>query len=175
MIARTARRASRERGMSLVVALIFLVLMAMLGITIAGVTTLQERGASNTRDRDLALQAAEAALRDAEVRLEDAAFRATAFHQLTAANATDANSAAYWENCFVNHVAPCDGGGGALGPFTPATGLPTAGPGAVAAQPEYIVERKPNAGTTKIYRVTTRAVGGQTDTIVVLQAEYGVP
>ncbi|MEJ1964619.1 MAG: PilX N-terminal domain-containing pilus assembly protein [Gammaproteobacteria bacterium] len=90
--------------MSLVVALIFLVLMAMVGITIAGVTLLQERGASNTRDRDLALQAAEAALRDAQVRLADPVFRAIAFPAFVM---TRANDAAFWEACFAGTAVPC--------------------------------------------------------------------
>lgn len=157
-------RLRRERGASLMVALIFLVIMAMLGMTIARVTGLEERGASNTRDRDLALQAAEAALRDAQVQLADAAFRATPFPNF---NANNANNAAYWDNCFEAPVAPCDV------PYTPAHELPTLGAGAVHEQPQYVIERKPDVGSTKVYRVTARGVGGQADTIVILQAEYG--
>lgn len=155
---------ARQRGASLVVALIFVVIMAMLGVTLANVTGLEERMAGNTRDRDLALQAAEAALRDAQVRLADAAFRAGPF---LAVDPLQANDAAYWENCFVNDVPPCDAA------LTPITGLPTIGPGAANAQPEFVVETKPPVGTTQVFRVTARAVGGSPDTVVVLQAEYG--
>jgi type IV pilus assembly protein PilX len=154
----------RQRGASLVVALIFLVIMAMLGVTLANVTNLEERMTGNTRDRDLALQAAEAALRDAEVRLADPGFRDDGFPEV---DPEDGNDAAYWETCFTTDAAPCNA------TYTPVTGLPTAGGGAISAQPEFIVQTKPTAGTTQIYRVTARAVGGSPDTVVVLQAEFG--
>jgi len=154
-----------QRGASLLVALAFLVIMAMLGVTVASVTTMQERMAGHTRDRDLALQAAEVALRVAEQRLAtDAAFRAAA----VAFNATNLNGDAYWENCF-KPATPC----GALHEPTGVDVLPTSGEGAVAAQPQYFLERKPDIGPTQIYRVTARAVGGTTDAIVILQAEFG--
>jgi type IV pilus assembly protein PilX len=161
----------RERGASLVVALIFLVIMAMLGVTVAGVTNLEERMASNTRDRDLALQAAEAALHDAEIRLADTAFRAGIVPNFTM---TRANSAAFWETCFKQYVpaATC----ASTYFFTPDTSrqLPSGdSAGAVAEQPQFLIERKPDVGTTQVFLVTARAVGASADSIVVLQAEYG--
>jgi type IV pilus assembly protein PilX len=159
-----------ERGASLLVALVFLVVMAMLSVTLANVTTLEERMASGTRDRNLALQAAEAALRDAEVRLANPAFRATAFPAFVA---TRANDSAYWQTCFSTSAVPCNV------TYQPTQLMPTFGPGAVATQPRYIVERKPNVGATEIYRVTARGFGGMTngagtpETVVVLQAEFG--
>jgi type IV pilus assembly protein PilX len=155
----------RERGATLVVALIFLIVMAMLGVTLAGVTNLEERMAGNTRDRDLALQAAEAALRDAQLRLGGQALRATAFPAFVA---TRANSSPYWETCFGTQAPPCSP------VYQPTELLPTLGPGAVAAQPRFVIERKPNVGLTEVYRVTARAVGGSADTVVILQAEFGV-
>jgi type IV pilus assembly protein PilX len=155
----------KQQGASLLIALIFLVIMAMLSVTLANVSNLEEQMAGNTRDRDLALQAAEAALRDAQVRLANPAFQATAF---PAFNAVNDNGQAYWENCFVGGAVPC------AVTYQPTTPLPTIGAGKVAAQPRYIVERKPNVGAMQIFRVTTRAVGGSADTIVVLQAEFGI-
>lgn len=63
-----ARR--RERGVTLVVSLVFLLLLTILGITSIGTSTLQEKMAGNLRDMDMALQAAESALRDGEARLQ---------------------------------------------------------------------------------------------------------
>jgi type IV pilus assembly protein PilX len=149
----------------LLVALIFLVIMAMLGVTVANVTTLQERMAGHTRDRDLALQSAETALREAEGRLSDPAFRALAVTFV----ATNANDDEFWESCFKNKPSPC------TAPLEP-TGsniMPLTGEGAVAEQPLYVLERKPDIGPTQVYRVTARAVGGTVDAVVVLQAEYG--
>ncbi|HEX2830876.1 MAG TPA: pilus assembly protein [Burkholderiales bacterium] len=56
---------SRERGAVLVVALLFLVVLTMLGVTAMTGTTFEERMAGNARDLALANQAAEAALREA--------------------------------------------------------------------------------------------------------------
>ncbi len=153
-----------QRGASLLISLIFLVMMAMLGVTVANVTNLEERMAGNTRDRDLALQAAEAALRDAERRLAAPGFRVG----WPAVDPELANDAAYWETCFAEKKAPC------ADPEALETELPSGlEAGAVAAQPLFVIETKPPLGTTEIFRVTARAVGGSPETIVVLQAEFG--
>jgi type IV pilus assembly protein PilX len=152
-----------ERGASLIVSLIFLIVLAMLGVTVAGVTGLEERMASGTRDRDLALQAAEAALRDAEVKLADPLFRAGAF---PAFDPERANSAEFWEECFETKDDQC------ADIKAPATNLPT-GTGSLVEQPQFVIEKKNPVGTTQIFLVTARAVGGSPDAIVVLQAEYG--
>lgn len=55
-----------QRGMVLVVGLIFLLLMTIIGTTAIQTTTLDERMAGNMKDRNVAFQAAEAALRNAE-------------------------------------------------------------------------------------------------------------
>jgi type IV pilus assembly protein PilX len=57
---------AHQRGLSLVTTLLFMVAALMLGVSVLSVNVMQERTIGNTRDRDLALQAAEAALREAE-------------------------------------------------------------------------------------------------------------
>lgn len=57
---------NRQSGVALVVGLIFLVVLSLLGISAMQSATLEERMAGNLRDRSLAVQSAEAALRDAE-------------------------------------------------------------------------------------------------------------
>jgi type IV pilus assembly protein PilX len=59
----------RERGAILVTSLLLLLVLTILGVTMMKMTTMQERMAGNTRDLNLALQASEAALRDAETRI----------------------------------------------------------------------------------------------------------
>jgi type IV pilus assembly protein PilX len=166
---RTATPMRRQRGASLIVSLIFLVVMAMLGVTLASMTGLEERMAGGTRDRNLALQSAEAALYDAELALNDPMFRATGF---PAFDPERANDAAYWETCFVTEppdpLSPC------VVKYTPATDMPTdAEDGAVAGQPSYVVENKGVVDGTQVFLVTARAVGGSADAVVVLQAEFG--
>ena len=56
----------RQQGAVLIVALIFLVILTMLGVTAMTGTTMELRMAGNTRDLSIAMQAAEAVLRDAE-------------------------------------------------------------------------------------------------------------
>ncbi|MBB6091844.1 type IV pilus assembly protein PilX [Povalibacter uvarum] len=163
---RTTHLARRERGASLLVALIFLVIMAMLGVTVANVTNMQERMAGGTRDRDLALQAAEAALRDAENRLQVQAFR----DAVQAFDPANGNDVAFWDACFAGTAAPCE----TASRYEPETELPGAGaPGALAEQPQYVIERKVPDGTIQIFRITARAVGGTEDAVVILQSEIG--
>lgn len=54
-----------EKGAVLIVALLFLVMLTLLGVTAMTGSTMEERMAGNARDTSVAFQAAEAALRDA--------------------------------------------------------------------------------------------------------------
>ncbi len=55
-----------QQGVALVVGLILLLVLTLIGLTSMRSAVMEERMAGHFRDRDLALQAAEAALRDAE-------------------------------------------------------------------------------------------------------------
>lgn len=59
-----------QRGMSLIVVLLLLVIVSMLGVASMQIAGMGEHGARNDRDMQLALQSAEAALIDAEVDLQ---------------------------------------------------------------------------------------------------------
>lgn len=58
---------ANQQGATLAIVLIFLVLVTLVGVTAMTTTTLEERMAGNLKDRNLAFQAAEAALRDAKL------------------------------------------------------------------------------------------------------------
>ncbi len=60
----TSRR--NERGVSLVIVLLFLVMLSILGTTAIQTSSLEEKMTGNERDRQIAFEAAEGALRDAE-------------------------------------------------------------------------------------------------------------
>lgn len=64
---------SRQSGTVLVIALVFLVVLTLLGITGAQNTIIEERMTSNYRDRQIAQEAAEAAMITAIKRLDDVA------------------------------------------------------------------------------------------------------
>jgi len=57
----------QQRGATLAIVLIFLVLVTLIGVTAMTTTTLEEKMAGNLREQNLAFQAAEAALRDAKL------------------------------------------------------------------------------------------------------------
>lgn len=153
----------RQQGVTLIVALIFLAMLMLLGVTVAKTSSLEERMAGNTRDRDLALQAAEAALVDAENDLGkpggylDAA---TPFDGSTAGlvafDAANANHAEYW-NAY---------------DWDNASQLADADLGGVAEQPRYVIERLPDVVTTQRFRITARGIGSGASTVVILQAGY---
>ncbi|MDZ7826809.1 MAG: PilX N-terminal domain-containing pilus assembly protein [Gammaproteobacteria bacterium] len=76
--------------MALFLALVVLLIITILGVSGLQTTILEERMAANARDRDLAFQAAEAALLDAELFLSNASLppfnNANGLYTLDAAN-----------------------------------------------------------------------------------------
>jgi len=62
----TSKTRIRQQGAILIVSMLLLLVMTLLGITAVSTTTLEEKMASNNRQRQLAFQAASSALRDAE-------------------------------------------------------------------------------------------------------------
>lgn len=67
------------KGSALAICLIFLLLVTILGMSVVKTTTLQDKMAANTRDKDLAFQAAEAALKVAETALAAGQFAPASF------------------------------------------------------------------------------------------------
>jgi type IV pilus assembly protein PilX len=67
---RSRPSAQRQQGTVLLVALMFLIVLTLLGLSAMNATTLEEKMAGSSRDYNVALQAAEAALRDAEADLK---------------------------------------------------------------------------------------------------------
>ena len=162
----------RQCGSVLAIALIFLLLMTLIGVTAMRTTTMQERMAGNMRDRNLAFQAAEVALREGERHLADTVvldpFNNTGgFYTPAEADQpnrwiaidwlVDANSRAV--TAVVDHVA---------------------------RQPRYIIESLPGGSTetpanleadtplteTRAYRVTAMGWGGNINSQVMLQSRF---
>lgn len=145
---------SGQRGVTLIVAMIFLAILALLGVTVAQTTQLEERMAGNTRDRDLAFQATEAALTWASMQ------NMTTLSGGATINTAADDDAVYW-NAY-NWAGA-----------TQLTGADISiANGVLAAYPQLVTERR---GTTNRYRVTARGVGANNSTVVILQAEYTYP
>jgi type IV pilus assembly protein PilX len=163
----TKRSSGREHGAVLIVALVFLVIMTVLGVTAMRTTTLQERMAGNVRDSNLAFQSAEAALREGEQFLQQATLP-----PFTGANGLlpmeeDAGQVTFWN-------AYAWSGNGRV----------TASVAGVIEAPRYVIEELPalpaEGDSAKFgalpdvgfYRVTARAAGGTQDAVSILQTTY---
>ncbi|MBI4755377.1 MAG: hypothetical protein HY778_08175 [Betaproteobacteria bacterium] len=162
LLARYAPPPTRQRGAALVIALLFLVVLTLLGLSSASTGTYEERMARYTRDRNTALQAAEAALRDArkEALLEQTT-RPEVWTQSAGASAPDdcGSATPYAGKCtyatsgsfnafrtdhgLTGIASLLDSRGVAYGTYTYAsgnTGPATVSLPGVARQPQYVVE-----------------------------------
>ena len=142
---------SGQRGVTLIVAMIFLAILALLGVTVAQTTQLEDRMEGNTRDRDLAFQATEAALEWASVNL------ATLSAAAPSINNANNDDAVYWNSIPAGAIQLTSAN-------ITVNGL--------AGYPRIWVEQR---GTTPNYRVTARGVGATSNTVVILQAGYVYP
>ncbi|MCG6940551.1 MAG: pilus assembly protein PilX [Thiohalocapsa sp.] len=160
-------RGPRQQGVALAVGLILLVVITLLSLAGVRNTGMQERMASNLRDRNLAFQSAESALRAAEAALVVDAGS-------SAASVADPGDPDYWNDCWEGVRTDC-----------PPAVVHTVDTDAwgIAASPEYRIEhlRAGNYGSLAadealssagLYRITVRAVGGTTDAVVLLQSTF---
>jgi len=185
-----------QRGSVLVVALIFLALMTLIGVTAYSVATQEERMAGNTRDRLRAFEAAEAALRDCEQRvrtMSDAdalAFPATDvahpnYAEMYGPSSTQTDK---WED--LEQVDPNTKSKywyTSNDPKKYARQLPAGSVPGVSEQPRCIVQRLSSAksGNASLraelpqssasafaYQVTGRGVGANRSAVVLLQSTF---
>lgn len=158
-----------QRGAILVVSLIMLLVMTLIGVTAMQNTIMEQRMAGNTRDLNLAFQAAEAALRTGETELEAAKLpdfdgTTTGYYK---ANDTAISNPQVWEDpgtVWKTYNGSLDG---------------------VASPPEYVIEEmapiQDSDGSLApdeplldagVYRVTSKATGASSDVEVMLQTTY---
>lgn len=184
-----ATRAARQRGVSLTATLLFTVAALLLGVSVMGINVMQERMVGNTRDRDLAFQAAEAALREAEDDIlrnitPDAGFSDDCAQGLCTVPSQRIASTAL--RALPVEQQPgfswtSDARTRQYGEFSTAGNFPN-----VAAQPRYVIENlglMPRPPGTSVlptepvteryaYRVTARATGARAETVVILQSIF---
>lgn len=160
----------RQRGSALLISLIMLLLLSLIAVAGMQSTILQSRMSTNLRDRDLAFQAAEAALREGEgyVRANPAA----QFSNNDGLYKVNNSGLPDWRDDVDD--------GGANDYRVSDADLP-----GVAQRPRYYIEEidtirsagtSTEAGTpvppTVFYRVTALGFGGSSDTTVVLSSVY---
>lgn len=171
-----------QQGFVLIVALILLLVLTMLGLAAAQSTSLEERMAGNSRNHDLAFQAAEAGLNAAQAGIlqqlwsnANYAGNGSGLYLL----ATCCAPAAGWTSAWTTPGV----WGAALPADTAVPGLTIAG---VSQQPVFIIEELPpvappgsnlaqqqngsGAPPVQPYRITVYATGGDQTTNVMLQS-----
>ena len=166
----------RQSGAVLIVSLMILVLLTLIGLTAIQASTVQERIAGNSRSLDLAFQAAEAALREGEDRLDNPSVPLT--H----------GSIAGWYR-WNNTTTPPTWRTPAIWNDSSKTRMTyTLGADqgwSVAQAPQFAIEElppMPDIGGSldgaapmsedMMYRISARGFGGNTNTTVILQTTY---
>lgn len=141
---------ARQRGVVLVIALVVLVLVTVLGVSMLRTTTMQERMAGNSRDRDKALQAAEAAVQACLSEVSGGTYTLVPLTPVAAGGTAHWDVAANWSDSGKSKEVAVSSDGG------------------LSSSPRCMVEALDLAKGS--YRVTGRAVGGSDQTVVMLQA-----
>jgi type IV pilus assembly protein PilX len=151
-----------QHGVTLIITLIMLALVMLVGVASMGTATVDESMAGHSRDRDKALQAAEAAVRLCLLNVKNASIPVGLTLTPAASGATPLwEIAANWSSSSttVESVA-----------LLPSPG--TAAGAGLSEWPKCMYE-KLGAGSDN-YRITGRATGGFALTEVILQATYSV-
>lgn len=196
----TPIKAHQQRGVVLVVALIFLVLLTLLALSSTGSSLLQEKMVGGTRNMQLADYGAESALREAEARLwkartmgvtdfvncgrdtSRACYKFDPNNPITAV--VDFRTKPGWQSTGAQSYTAANLTSTGSSPVT----------AQLAKQPLYIIqdlglERPPGAGTqvesgtsgggggatgfeNHIYRITARSVGANDNVVRVLQSTF---
>lgn len=187
---RPARRAAQ--GFTLIAILVMMVVLAFISLAAVSTSIVQERMAGNARDRNVALQAGEAALRDAERHIEttlnaDSGFSDACTNGLCVPPSmtlpASSVSAPKWTS--IDWATQSRAYGSATGAVS------LKGPDSVAlsSQPRYFIEMLPSLppevgesaclGCTSVtttraraYRITVQAFGVRDSTTVMLQSVY---
>ena len=174
-------KATYQSGAVLIISLIMLLLLTLIGTTSMQTTSLEEKMAGNMRDRNLAFQAAESALNAGE---SEATTAAKAALPITCPGA---NPPGY----YLPFDANCDGTKettpiwdyAAIWSDNNKSVKLTINLAHLSENPRYIIEYMgitcttnvtpcPSLNQKKTYRVTSRAVGGSANTVVMLQSIF---
>lgn len=173
----------KQSGAVLVVALIMVLLMTIVGLASIRGSGLQEQMAGNMRDRNLAFQASESALREGESLVATAALANVQVFNNTAglfkfdafsANAMKTTGRKFWAEEFdwttKAKAYSTDIAHTAEKPSFVLERVETLEPGVSGGAIDWasVLDTEPEIS----YRVTARAAGGTTDTVVILQSTY---
>lgn len=172
----THHGSKKQRGTALIVSLLILTVLTILGVASMSTNAMEEKMAGNSRKIDLAFQAAESALRDAQTDLtknNPTVFDSTCTNGLCLPSTT---GTPVWDTVNWSTNART------YGAYTGAAAIPG------VPAPVYIIEKMPpvvtagsNLGqapsyngplTSQVYRITSRATGPGGVGVVELQSVY---
>lgn len=176
------KKGSDQKGTALVVSLLFLVILSLIAVSSISTATLEERMARNSRDQNIAFQAAEAALKDAETDIAGVATTRVpvispgAFAGIAAGDCSATGlctPAAAGNNVWEGSPSRLEDTAKSIAysNYTASQTLPITGNGAVSQQPRYVIEYLGAVGIQSLYRVTVVGYGGVATTKVILQSE----
>lgn len=166
----------RESGAVLVISLIILLVITVLAIGSTRTSTLEEKMAGNTRDRNLAFQSTESAVREAEVFLDSivslGAFDGSAGLFAQSHNEPSFYDPAIWGDATQHVVAGTD-----FGSYEPPRYFIkeyTIVAGTEAAMNMSGYGDNKGTGDVTVFRITARGTGASADSAeVILRTQYG--
>jgi type IV pilus assembly protein PilX len=161
-----------QHGTTLIMTLVFLLLLSLLGITAMSTSTLEEKMTGNTKDLNLSFQAAETALRAAEVWVEST----TVATDLNVNNANGIYDPSTTGTEVWDTVTWTGSSNLVVYPGTPGT-TASGSLGDVNTRPKYIIEKLtteslPGSGTRITVRITARGTGASDNTVSMVQSTY---
>jgi len=169
----------KQSGAALVVSLLILMVMTLLGVSSMQTTTMEEKMASNTREHQQAFEAAEAALRAAEIFIKDSVTVTAAFDTTGSDGLYDNSAQERWRSLSWDAT---DSGYNSAYTSTYSGSVPPA---------RYIIEHYGSAATDvdkynmgnygsgagggdiELFRITVRGTGANNQSPVFLQTYYG--
>jgi type IV pilus assembly protein PilX len=191
---------NKESGVVLVVSLIMLMLITLIGVSAMQNTGLEEKMAGNLRDRNMAFQAAEAALRDAEADISNVGGNVPPRISGVSDFTVDCGAATpnVGDDGLCYSFPALDYVGANIAPPNPITwptvnmmtgapsvpygrftGAQAIQPDRLSAQPRYIIQAINGLGAycnsrggKFCYRITVRAQGANPNTVVWLQSIF---
>jgi len=189
------RRGAKQRGAVLFVSLIFLLILTLLGVMLARMQSSEERMAQNDSNHQLAVEAAEAALRYTEMNIKEGYYTPSMFL---------ANAGGYYTLSLNNWVSVYAPGynwtqqatAGNTIPYAPSVAPPAGSAPAgqsltsVSSSPQIIIEGLPGTvlpgepispctgynttQCTAVYQITVHATGGDQSASATLRSIYQV-
>jgi type IV pilus assembly protein PilX len=174
----THQRFHKQSGSVLIISLIVMLVLTILGVSGMKSSVLEEKMAGNMRDSQLAFQAAEATLRQAEQYIENNIVSTASFDTDGSDGLYDKSQPKLWNNIDWTGDDSLE-----FSDFTSSASVNTA--------PRFIIEHLASqqnnvdslnldnygqgtgAGRVEMFLITARATGNSGNTVVMLQSTYG--